>query len=58
MKGNITRKMIPGLIIDKNKKKITQMRKVMKKMEVTKKKIDHQKKIVYQQTKVTKIFTT
>ena len=38
MKGNITRKMIQGLIIDKNKKKITQVRKVMKKMEVTKKK--------------------
>ena len=30
----------------------------MKKMEVTKKKTDHQKKIVYQQTKVTKIFTS
>ena len=30
----------------------------MKKMSVTKKKIDDQKKLVYQQTKVTKIFTS
>ena len=34
------------------------MRKVMKKMKVTKKKIDHQKEVVYQQIKITKIFTS
>ena len=30
----------------------------MKKMEVTKKKNDHQKKDFYQQTKITKVFTS
>ena len=35
------KKKIPGWIIDKSRKKINQVRKVMKSMEVTKKKIDH-----------------
>ena len=46
-----------GLNNRQNKKKINQVRKVMEKMLATKKKIDHQQKIVYQQTKITKIFT-
>ena len=46
-----------GLNNRQNTKKINQVRKVMEKMLATKKKIDHQQKIVYQQTKITKIFT-
>ena len=54
MNGNIMRKKIPGWIIDKNKNKINQVRKVIKKTGSSKENNRSSEKIVYQQTEVTK----